>query len=194
MKKYILAVIVLVQFVALQSVKADTNTSLGCTVSISASPTTIQSGHASMLTWTSQGCATVWVNNYDVNLFPSGYLSTSLNGSVSPGDFQTNSTFTVVGSATADSTYENANGTDAQATATITVTPATTSGCNVIASGYPLNVASGQSSTLTWSTVGCATVWVVNQNGTVVSTANSGSISTGAITGDTPFMVHGELT
>lgn len=147
-----------------------------------------------MLTWTSQGCATVWVNNYDVNLFPSGYVSTALQGSASTGDLSTNATFTVVGSATADPTYENANGTDAQATATITVTPATGSGCNVVASGYPLYVASGQSSTLTWSATGCATVWVVNQNGTVVSTASSGSISTGPITGDTPFMVHGELT
>jgi hypothetical protein len=112
MKKYIFAAIVLAQLFTFQPAKAETGTSSGCTVSISANPTTIQSGQTSTLSWVSQGCLTVGVLESDTNPnegvgtfssdFANGQNTSAASGSISTGILTASSYFLVWGSSTAN--------------------------------------------------------------------------------------------
>ncbi len=101
------------------------------TVSLSANPSTIQSGQSSTLSWNSQNatsCSSSW----------SGNNSTSGSQTVSP-----------TGTTTYNITCTNSTGQSANASATVNVTQVQNPTVNLTAN--PSTIQSGQSSTLTWT-------------------------------------------
>lgn len=127
------------------------------TISLSANPTTINSGQSSTLTWTSTNATTVTIDNGVGTVQPNGSVN------VSP-------TATTTYTATATGT----NGATVTATATVTVGAAGTPTVTITAN--PTSINSGQSSTLTWSSTNATSVSIDNGIG-AVSTSGTKSVS-----------------
>jgi hypothetical protein len=132
------------------------------TVSLAASPSSVISGSGSALTWSAANAT---------SCLASGAWSGSkaISGSQSTGALSANATYTL--------TCSGAGGTAAQST-TVTVSPNPTATVRIAAS--PSTVASGGSSTLTWSSTN-ATACTAS-GGWSGSKAISGSQSSGALT------------
>ena len=127
--------------------------STGPTAGISASPTSIASGGSSTLTWTSTNAVSATLNG----------ASVAVNGSqsVSP---TTTTTYTFVS--------KSSSGATASAQATVTVGSSGPPAAGISAS--PTSIASGGSSTLTWTTSNAASA---DLNGTTVALNGSQTVS-----------------
>ena len=139
------------------------------TVSLVANPSSVIAGSASTLTWTSTNATTCTASNGW-----SGAKATS--GTSSTGALTATTTYVL--------TCSGAGGSASQTT-TVTVTPPLPT---VNLSANPTNVASGNSSTLTWSTSN-ATACTAS-NGWSGAKATSGTGSTGALTATTTFALN----
>lgn len=143
--------------------------------SFSASPTTIQSGNSSTLSWNTSNCSQVSITNLSVS---------NTSGSVSTGTLTQTTTFTLSAS--------GANGSDTK-NVTVTVNGTNNGGSCTIGSFFatPQNISYGQSTTLTYSTTGCTSVSI---SPSVSASGTSGSIQTGPLYGTTTFTISGSNT
>ncbi|MEI8130314.1 MAG: hypothetical protein WCG55_02300 [bacterium] len=151
-------------------------TNPSCSLSLTASPTNVQSGNATQLNWTSGvGCTYVTVTGTN------GFSSTALNGNQSSGPLTQNTTFTINGG--------NGDTSAVPQTQFVTVTNNATCTVNMTADQY--TVTSGGSTMLRWTSSGCNGVTVAGPQGTI-GWGQSGSISTGALTNTSNnFVVQG---
>ncbi len=122
------------------------------TITLTADPTSILAGQSSTLQWNSTAATTVTIDNGIGNVDPSGTKT------VSPA---------VTTTYTATATNTNSSQT---ASATVTVAP----GLAATLIANPTTIASGQSSTLTWSSQGASSVTL---NGSSVSASGSTSVN-----------------
>ena len=127
--------------------------STGPTATISASPTSITSGGSSTLTWTSTNAVSATLNG----------ASVAVNGSQSVSPTST-TTYTFVS--------KSSSGATASAQATVTVGSSGPPAAGISAS--PTSIASGGSSTLTWSTTNAVSA---DLNGTTVALNGSQTVS-----------------
>lgn len=134
------------------------------TVSLSASPSRIDSGGSSTLTWSTTNATSCTASGGW-----SGAKGTS--GSTSTGALTASTTFTLACTGT---------GGTAQRSATVTVRSSTTPAPTVSLNASPTQVASGGSSTLTWSSTNATSCTA--SNGWSGTKATSGTASTGALT------------
>ncbi len=135
------------------------------TLTLSASPTSLQSGSASQLTWSA-------TNATSCSASGSWTGTKATSGTQSTGALSGNGTYTL--------TCAGAGGSVSQ-TATVSVLPAPT----LTFGASPLSVPSGGSSTLTWTSTNASSC--VAGGGWTGSKNASGSASTGALTADTTY-------
>jgi serine protease len=131
------------------------------TVTISANPTTVKAGQASMLTWSSTDATTCTASG-------SWTGTKTTSGTQTTGTLSSTSTFSLV--------CDGLGGTSSTQSVTVTVLPGSTATLSVT----PTSVTSGQSATLTWSSTnatGCTA-----SDAWTGAKATSGSESTGALT------------
>lgn len=140
------------------------------TVSISASPTSVQSGSPSTLTWSSTNATSCTASNGW-----SGAKATS--GNQSTGNLTTATTYTL--SCTGI-------GGDSSASTTVNVTAAPAPSINL--SANPTSVVTGSPSTLTWTSTNATSCTA--SNGWSGTKATSGSQSTGNLSATTNFTLH----
>ena len=139
------------------------------TAALSANPTTVTAGGASVLTWSStHATACLAAGNW------SGTLAA--NGSQSTGALTANSTFSL--------TCSGPGGTSPAAAASVTVNPLPAAPTASV-SASPSSVATGGSSTLTWSSTNATSCTA--SGGWSGSLAASGSRSTGPLTAATVY-------
>jgi hypothetical protein len=131
------------------------------TVSLAASPSTVSSGGAALLTWSSTNATAC-----NASGGWSGPLASS--GSQNTGALTADNTYSL--------TCSGAGGTSPAATATVTVSPAPTA----TLTASPITVASGGSSTLTWTSTNATSCTA--SGGWSGTLATSGTQSTGALT------------
>jgi hypothetical protein len=152
-----------------QSVPASATVTVGPvpTVTLTANPTTVTTGGSSSLSWSSQNAASCTASG--------GWTSsTATSGTASTGALTATTTYTM--------TCRDASGnTSAPASATVSVTPA----AMVNLSAYPESVISGDTSTISWTSVGATTCTAVG--GWTTSNAPSGLFVTGPLTANTTF-------
>ena len=132
--------------------------------SFMASPTTINAGASSTLSWATAGATSITVT-------PGTFTSTSASGSTSMSPIAT-TTYTL--------TATNAAG---SATSTLTVTVSTT-GKPIIGSftANPSSITSGSSSTFSWATTGATSIAITPGTFTATSASGSTSVSPTATT------------
>lgn len=130
-------------------------------------PTTMTSGSAATLTWTSTNATTVSIDH--------GVGTVALNGSFTVVPLLT-TTYTLTATGTSGSVTE---------TATVTVTPSGPGAPTVFISASPTAITSGDSATLNWSTTNATSVSIDNGIGSV---ALSGSQSVSP-TVDTTYVI-----
>lgn len=144
----------------------------GISVNLAANPQTVTSGSNVTLTWTSSGAATCTASD--------GWAGAkAVSGSQSVGPVTANTTYTL--------TCTNAEGASAMSTAMVTIqapTPAPT----LAFSANPATVASGASSTLTWSTTNATSCTA--SGGWTGSKAVSGSQVVNNITAATTYTLN----
>ena len=135
------------------------------TLTLSASPTSVASGGASTLTWTTTSASSCTASGSWSGL-------QSLNGTASTGALTTDSTFTLSCSGAGGSVTRSVG---------VTILPAPT----LTLSASPTSVASGSASTLTWSSSNATSC--LASSGWSGTKAVSGTTSTGALTTDSTF-------
>ncbi len=125
-----------------------------CTISsnLQASPTSINQGSSSTLSWNTNGCSSVTVNGPNFN-------SSSQNGpaTVTPNNIG-NNTYTLIAT--------GSNGQQITQTATVYVNNNNQNNCNITSSlsASPTSISQGNSSTLYWNTNGCTSVNISGPN------------------------------
>lgn len=140
------------------------------TVTLSANPTTVTSGQGSTLNWSSTNAASCVASGAWSG--PKGSSGTQTTGALT-----TSSTYTLMCTGT--------NGVPASATTTVTVSGAPNPAPTVTLTANPTSIASGASSTLTWSSTN-ATACTATGNWSGAK-ATSGSQSTGVLTANSTF-------
>jgi hypothetical protein len=143
-------------------------------VSLVASPSSVSTGGAATLTWSTSGAAQCQTMG---NWTPSGVLNSS--GSVSTGALTKTSSYMLI--------CTSSSGVSKSITATVKVTANSPLTVSLVAS--PSSVSTGGAATLTWSTSGAAQCQTMG-NWTPSGVLNSsGSVSTGALTKTSSYML-----
>src|SRR3989344_3955487 len=150
------------------------STCAGPTVTLSASPTSVASGGASTLSWSSTNATSCSASASPANGNWTGSKSPVSGGSQSTGALTSSTTFTL----TCTGPGGSAN---ASATVTVTSNPPPT----VTLSASPTSVASGGASTLSWSSTNATSCSA--SGGWTGSKTTSGSQSTGALSVTTSY-------
>ena len=148
-----------------------------CTVSLTASPMSVQSGNATQITWSStNGCTNVNVSGTN------GFSAAGLTGTQSSGALTQDTTFTVTGNSLIA----------AAAPQSRYVTVVNNPVCTLSMNPSSTTVSYGASTTLTWSSNGnCNGVTVSGPQGTI-GWGSSGTVSTGPLTNSSNmFTVQG---
>ena len=145
-------------------------TSSAPTVSISASPTSIQSGQSSTLSWSSTNATSCTASGGW-----SGTKSTSGTQSISP---TANTTYTLTCTGSGGST---------SGSATVTVTTTSGTAPTVTFTANPASIPQGQSSTLTWSSTNATSCALSGGYTATVGTSGSQSVTPG--TGNTSYFL-----
>ena len=139
-------------------------------VTLTASPNPVASGNSTTLTWTVSGATSC--SSVGANAIPAGNWSTAGSGNVSSGAIASARTYQL--------SCTGAGGTTLSAPVTVNVTSAPV----VTLTASPNPVASGNSTTLTWTVSGATSCSSVGANAIPAgnwSTAGSGNVSSGAI-------------
>ena len=157
----------------------NTGTSACSISSFYPSPAQVAYDNSTTLYWTTSGCSTLSVTP---NI---GSVSTG-SSYVQTGSIYSSTTYTLTGT--------DSNGLQSSATTTVNVTSNNNGGSSYCAvnSFYanPTSVTSGQNATLNWNTTGCSTVTITGGSLTGYSYLSPvGSLSTGALTGTTQFVL-----
>lgn len=131
-----------------------------CSVSLTASPTSINQGGNSLLTWNASGCT-------GTTIYPTlGNVNTSGSQNVSP---TASTTYTLKG--------YNSSGVAKTDTVTITVNSTPISDCTASLSASNPSINLGGSSTLTWSTTNCTSATIYPTLGPVSINGDSQAVS-----------------
>ena len=142
--------------------------------SFSANPSSVQSGNSSTVSWTTSNCTSVSVSGPGVN-------SNALSGNQGTGALYNNATYTISASNSAGSAQPQT------AYVLVSSTPPPTTCAITSFSANPLQVQSGGSSTIAWTTSNCTNVSVSGPG--ISSTATSGNQGTGALYNNATYTI-----
>ncbi len=142
--------------------------------SFSASPSSVTSGSSSTLSWSTSNCTSASISPFI------GNITNPNSGSMSTGALANSTTFTL---------YASGNGASPQATTVVNVN-SVSNPCSIsYFNANPMNVNSGNSSTLSWNTPNCTSVTISPFVGNGLN-PTGGSASTNSLYNDTTYTLY----